>query len=420
MLVYTRIVGESAPEAVVLSGPDATVRELRARIGDSNSAAGRSVRLLISSRDDERLDDLGIRAGDLLEAAVDGVPQPRWQDPAAIEPNTQIAKPKRSGRRLSEYEELTQLMQWHAPFHINADRPSHEVWTTDSTALQCTDWAAFRTPDKLYYRTYMAAQSKAERSVHEAFDFAADSKQLSEVDPRHVDAIREVLGAAHFSDWGLCMVHQQATRFALSSWVAGATAFMMFDELRHAQLYGRLALAYEEHYSGFDAGHEQWMCDPRFQPLRRVVEELLAELDWAKAVVLGGTIVEPLVTTAIQGLLRGRGISTGDAVTTFVCQSISRDKERHRGAAAALTDLLAADPEFGADNRARLGVWGSEWLGRTLAAVEALAAGDVLTSHAVEQMRASIVEQFQAFDVELDGSRSSAELAASMPEAVSA
>jgi hypothetical protein len=118
--------------------------------------------------------------------------------------------------------------------------------------------------------------------------------------------------------------------------------------------------------------------------------------------------------------MRGKGISTGDAVTTFVCQSISRDKQRHRTAVSALTDLLAADPEFGADNRARLGVWGSEWLDRTLAAVETLAGGDVATAHAVERMRASIVEQFRAFDVELDGSDSPDDLAAAMPEAVGA
>ena len=390
MLVYVMIVGENAPEAFVLSGPDATVRELCEQVAGSRSAAGRTIRLAAGGADDERLGDLGVTDGGLVRVLADGEAQPEIRTvPEAAKPPA-TAAPTRRGRRISEYEELTQLLQWDPPYHINNDRPSHEVWTTESTALRCSDWSAYRTPDKLYYRTYTTAQNKAERAVHEAFAFASASGQLRDVDAGHVDAVRAVVGALHFPDWGLCMVHQHATRFALSSWVAGATEFMMFDELRHAQLYGRVGLAYEEHHAGFDEGHEQWMTDERFQPLRRLVEELLAELDWGKAVVLAGTVVEPLVTAAAHALLCADGIRSGDAVTTFVCQSIARDKERHRAAAAALVQLLTDDAAYGEANRERVAGWVEEWLPRTVAAVEALAAGDGATLRAIAAAAATV------------------------------
>jgi methane monooxygenase component A beta chain/propane monooxygenase small subunit len=390
MLVYVTIVGENAPEAFVLSGPDATVRELCEQVAGSRSAAGRGIRLAVDAKDDERLRDLGIADGGLVRVLADGEAQPEIRTvPEAAKPPA-TAAPTRRGRRISEYEELTQLLQWHPPFHINNDRPSHEVWTAESTALRCSDWSAYRAPDKLYYRTYTTAQNKAERAVHEAFEFASASGQLRDVDAGHVGAVRAVVGALHFPDWGLCMVHQHATRFALSSWVAGATEFMMFDELRHAQLYGRVALAYEEHHGGFDQGREQWMTDERFQPLRRVVEELLAELDWGKAVVLAGTVVEPLVTTAAHALLTARGIRSGDAVTTFVCQSIARDKERHRAAAGALVQLLVEDPAYGRANADLIRGWIDDWLPRTVAAVEALAAGDEATLRAIVATAATV------------------------------
>ncbi len=193
--------------------------------------------------------------------------------------------PINGSRRLNEYEEATRLLQWHAPLPHRRRAPGPSVWTSDSTALRCTDWEAYRSPDKLYYRTYTTKQSRAGgRSVATAFEFAAADAQFGSVTTDRVALLRNVLGPPlQYPDWGgLCVTHQHTTRFALSSWIAGATSFMMFDELRHAQLYGRLAMAYGEHHDGFDDPAPAWMEDSVFQPTRRLVEEIMATLDWGQ------------------------------------------------------------------------------------------------------------------------------------------
>lgn len=399
MLVYVRILNDSSPEAFTLSGPDATVGELLGRIRSARISRGRDLAILLDgAQESSRLAELGVSAGDLITVRASGEPRELAVQQTELAPDLDVqtlrVEPTRGSKRLSEYEDVTQLLQWNPPFHINGDRPSHQVWSDDSTELKCADWAAYRSPDKLYYRTYAGRQAKAERAVSTAFQFAEDSAQLTQVDSEHVSLMRNLVSALQYPDWGLCMVHQHTTRFALSSWIAGATEFMMFDELRHAQLYGRLTLAYGEHYEGFDDPRQQWMDDDRFQPTRRLTEELLAVLDWGKAIILAGIVIEPVLTSVVHSLLTARSIHSGDSLTPFVCQSIAEDKVRHRASASALLQMLAADPLYGADNRALISSWISDWLPRVTAAATTLAAGDPAALAVLEAASAQVNEQF--------------------------
>lgn len=386
MLVYTQIAGESAPEAYLLSGPDATIGDLVAKVARSRAAAGRRLLAPLAGDDDaSQLRHLGITEGDLIVLVADGAPVYELARPSGTQAILAASPTVRlSGVRLNEYEELTQLLQWHAPYHIDADRPSHQVWSEESTELRCSNWDAYRSPDKLYYRTYVNGQAKAERAVRTAFEIAEEGAQLQSVAPDRVERLRGILPALRYPDWGLCMLHQHATRFALSSWVAGATDFMMFDELRHAQLYGRLALAYEEAHGGFDDAGDLWMSGVGLQPARRLIEELVTVLDWGTATLVAGLIVEPHLTATVHAILESGSLQAGDGLTPFVCASIRHDKLRHRDGAVALTELLCHDGRFGAGNRRVVQTLCADWLPRSRAAAQGLAAGDARVLAAVD------------------------------------
>jgi propane 2-monooxygenase small subunit len=387
MLVYSRVLGEAAPEAFVLTEDDPTVADLLARVGAARSAQGRLVELdLDGAVDTAKLRDLGVGDGDLVAVRATG--EPTIDTTPTVKPDLDIdalISPADGKRRLNEYEEVTRLLQWHEPFHVDGGRPSQKVWSDDSTELRCSDWEAYRTPDKLYYRTYTTRQARAGRSVATAFEFAEQDKQLANVDPARVDLLRNVVGVLQYPDWGLCVTHQQTTRFALSSWIAGATSFMMFDELRHAQLYGRLALAYGEHHDGFDDPRPAWMESPRFQPTRRVIEEVLATLDWGKAIVLADLIVEPLHTAAAHSLLTTGSLAAGDGLTPFVCRSIEDDKVRHRESAVAFLRLLTEDSAHGEHNRALISAWVSDLVPRAHAAAVSVLGGDAAPHEALAE-----------------------------------
>lgn len=395
MLVYTRIPNETAPEAHVLAPHEATVGDLLEQVRDARSTKGRDVELLIDgAADSTLLADLGVVDGDLIELRVSGDPQPLpAPDRSGDVDFAALAVSPPSAKKVTEYEAVTELLQWHSPFHIDGHRPSQTVWTEESTVLQSVDWEAYRSPDKLYYRTYVSRQARNDRSVATAFRYAEESGQLATVDPEHVERMRRLVGALQYPDWGLCMLHQHITRFAMSSWIAGASSFMMFDELRHAQLYGRLAINYGEAHEGFDDPRPAWMEDPVFQPTRRVIEELLSVLDWGKSFVIGGVVVEPVLTSTFHALIAGNRGRDGDTLTPFVCQSIAEDKARHRESVDAFVDLVATDPENGDLNRGLILDWVEDWLPRVLDAAQTLADGDAKAEEAIATVSRSLADR---------------------------
>jgi hypothetical protein len=365
------VAGETAPEGLTLPGESPTVGELLERLRTARTTKKRNLTLPFSyDVAGQSLREVGINDGDLIVVAAAGEPVPDQvadrptlsaEPEAAAEP----AGRRRRPRQAPEYEQLTRDLQWHAPYHVDGNaRRSWEVWDQRNTVLRSQDWEAYRAPDKLYYRTYTARQAKADHAVSTAFEFAASDRSISRVDKEHVEQIRGFLGTLGFTDWGLCILHQHATRFALSSWLAGAAQFVMFDQLRHAQLYGRLNLAYGEAHEGFGdgRGREQWLDEPRFQPVRRLVEELLALLDWAQGMITADLVFEPVYTAVVHALLNERSVRSGDELTVFVTHSIANDKQRHRADASALLDMLVADPVHGQHNRALVQRWAQEWL----------------------------------------------------------
>ncbi len=137
----------------------------------------------------------------------------------------------------------------------------------------------------------------------------------------------------------------------------------MFDELRHAQLYGRLAIVYGNHHDGFDDPRPAWMAGLRLQPTRRIVEEIMATLDWGKAIILAQIVFEPpLHTAAAHALLTTGALAAGDGLTPFVCRSIEDDKVRHREGAAAFLRLVCADDRHGEHNRELITSWVADLL----------------------------------------------------------
>jgi phenol hydroxylase P1 protein len=398
VLVYTRIIGETAPESHVLKGANATVGDLLEKVSKARTSRGREITLLLEGAEpDALLADLGVADGSLLEVRASGSPVPSVKpadESTDVDFSSLVVAPV-SAKKTTEYEAVTELLQWHAPFHIDGGRPSQTVWTAESTVLQSVDWEAYRSPDKLYYRTYMTRQSRNDRSVSTAFRYAEETGQLASVDAEHVETMRQFVGALQYPDWGLCMLHQHITRFCMSSWISGASSFMMFDQLRHAQLYGRLAIAYGEIYEGFDDPQRAWMDEPRMQPTRQIIEELLVELDWGKSFVIAGLLVEPLLTAASHSLIAGRRGRDGDTLAPFVCQSILEDKVRHRESVDAFVQLVAEDPENGDLNRGLITMWADEWLPRALDAALTLVGDDPNSQAAVQSAHAAVYDTIQ-------------------------
>jgi hypothetical protein len=386
MLVYFYVRGEGPPEAEAFRDGGISLAEVEERIGSMVGLRNRSFEVVVSGtviNDKTRtLQQLGISEGDLVELVPGAevktrtntdVPRATATPPDDGAPTRKADDGQKSasrGRRLDEYEEVTRLLQWTAPYHVDGSaRPSYQVWSSENTALKSVDWNAYRTPDRLQYRTYVGRHASSDTSLDAAFDFALRTQALTKIDAARIDWLREVVPVLQYPEWGLCVIHQHVTRFALSSWIAGATEFQMFDEFGHAQVFGRLSIVLGEAHGGFDNGRELWMTKPSAQGLRRNVELILATLDWGEEMIAADVLLDPILNEAVGRMLTEHALEQRDPLTPFIWDNIAQDESRHTESALEFLRLLCEDSKYSEENRATIQALLNKWAPLTHRAV---------------------------------------------------
>jgi methane monooxygenase component A beta chain/propane monooxygenase small subunit len=168
----------------------------------------------------------------------------------------------RQGRRATEYEELTLYVQqdpgqfaWAGWTLLSPEgRPA---WTTDSTALRCSDWWAFRDPSKTWQRPYVNLQAEQGKGLERMIEAAKTRGVFADFDPLWcVPILSHHFAACAFWEYGLFRAFAYAQREALADVIGNACVFNAADKIRYAQeisLYGMelaqalpICLAYQD------------------------------------------------------------------------------------------------------------------------------------------------------------------------------
>lgn len=289
-------------------------------------------------------------------------------------------KPMR--RRLSEYEAVTCYTQ-PAPEHFGEGwflltKEGRPPWTPDSTELVHPDWFAFRDPAMQWQRTYVRMQAEQERSIERAVQDAICSDTFNRMDPVW---FHEVV-ACHYRVWsyaeyGLFRAFAVAQREALSDTLGNVYTFEAFDRMRHAQDIVTYLLEAEGAVDDYhdDGCKRVWLEDAMYQPLRSLVERIIASNDWAEIGVVTNMVLDPILTDVAVSQLMGRFASYhGDPVVAFIVSSADRDRRRNLDWTKALVQMVTSDevPEAAA-NRSTLERWIARWTPQVIEATEAMA-----------------------------------------------
>jgi methane monooxygenase component A beta chain/propane monooxygenase small subunit len=286
-------------------------------------------------------------------------------------------------RRLSEYEAVTCFTQpdieaYDRQGWLLRDATGRPPWVRESTALVHPDWFAFRDPAAHWQRTYVRMQAEQERAIERAAEDAALEGVFGEFDPVWV---REILGrhyrAWSYAEYGLFKAFAVAQREALSDTLGNVLCFEAFDRMRHAQCIVLHLLELEDHIPGFvdDGAKAVWLEDPRYQPTRRLVEELIAGNDWGELAVVTNLVFDPVLTElAVSQLVRRFSPFHGDPLTAHLIGTTERDRRRNLAWTREFVRMVTADgvPERAA-NRALIADWLTYWTPRVEEAAEALA-----------------------------------------------
>lgn len=285
---------------------------------------------------------------------------------------------KPAKKRASQYEEITLHTQWDPKnFAVqgwfNLDKNGRPIWNEDSTRVRVDDWWEYRDPAGEWFRPFVKRQADVGRAIEQATTGAARADSYADFTPAWVEFLAGDYAAFRYVDYGLFMVLCQAQREAGSDVVAQPIIFQAIEKDRHAQDITLYGMELERHIAGFSDRQckQVWLESPVWQPLRRLIETLLAARDWAEINVVVNVLLEPLVSALfLRELVLRSAPLNGDAVTPVLVEGAEADRCLRRASTIAFVQLLLQqNPE----NRSIVDGWLTQWRPLVMAAVEALA-----------------------------------------------
>lgn len=319
-------------------------------------------------------------------------------------------------RTASRYEEATYDLEPTTNFHYRPTwQPQYELYDEARTAIRMTDWYTLLDPRQFYYGTYTIARHKMMEAAETQISFVEDREMLDQLTPAGRQAVAECLLPLRHFEWGANMNNMEIARFGCGTAVTQAASFCAMDRLGLAQLLCRLGMAMDAidvppadataeraataNRSGLAAlfkgkstkGAETdtgapadqtpaqssmlqgtkaiWLDDPKWQGLRKAVEDSFVLEDWFELFVAQNLVMDALIyETAYQRLdqvLAAEG-GAGVSMATEMLRKWSKDHQRWVDAV-----IKGAVAESDA-NKAQIQAWVDAWSTETMNAITPL------------------------------------------------
>ena len=234
-----------------------------------------------------------------------------------IEPLRQTFTPliaRYGDRPATRYEEGSVGIQSTEHFHYRPLwDPQHDIYDVDYSALKLTDPDAYTDPRQFYYTPYVINRA----GLHEAFGrnltYVVDRGLLGKMPQGWQDLVAKTVLPLRYYESGAQLINVEGGRFAYGTTVEQVFTYASFDRIGNAQILSRIGIALGENSDAVLATTKPaWMDDPNLQGLRRLIEELLVNPDWAVANVgldFCDRLLYPLLTAHLDeaALLGGAG-----------------------------------------------------------------------------------------------------------------
>ncbi len=290
----------------------------------------------------------------------------------------------------SRYQEATLGAQPSANFHYRPTwDPEHQLFDASRSAVILADWYVLRDPRQFYYATWTTTRARQQDAIESNYQFV-DSRGLVAKMP---DAVRaeacDVLMPLRHVAWGGNMNNCSICAYGWGTAFTAPAMFHALDHLGAAQYLTRLGLALDEP-GVLEAGKNAWLDDPRWQVLRRYVEDTLVlkdpfELFVAQNLALDGLLYPLIYGRFIDDSLALRGGAAVAMLTAFM-------PDWHDESARWIDAVVKTAAAESDANRQLISGWATTWAERAqaaLAPVAQLALGD--TGQAVlNEIRAAL------------------------------
>jgi toluene monooxygenase system protein E len=210
------------------------------------------------------------------------------------------------------------------------------------------DWASlerFRDPRETTYAKYVALEAEREAFVDGLMRSAEDSGYDEKLNRAWLGRLEQWLPVLLYPCHGLQMVTAYVGQLAPTSELVAAFAFQAGDEMRRIQRLAYRVKQLEPLSPGFSRGKQHWQDAPPWQPLRRVVEELLVTYDLGEALAALTLVVAPWFDAFFVQHGSKLAEAEGDPLLSRLLFSLDEDCRWHQAVADDLwRGLLDGSP----------------------------------------------------------------------------
>ena len=272
----------------------------------------------------------------------------------------------------SRYQEGTLDIQSEMNFHYRPLwDPDHEIFDRDRTAIKMEDWYAFRDPRQYYYGTWTIARSRQQDSMERNFSFVEKRELFNGLNDEWRQRVAAVMLPLRHLEYGANLNNTYITAYGWGTAITQAANFAAMDRLGIAQYLSRIGLVMDGN-SGelLDAAKRDWTEGETWQPLRRLVEDLLVVDDWFELYVAQNFALDGLLYPLIYQRFDQEMAANGGAAIAMLTEFMVDWFAEHNRCVDAFLKVAAAES---AENKALISEWSRKWSARAAEALLPLA-----------------------------------------------
>lgn len=275
----------------------------------------------------------------------------------------------------SRYQEGTVGIQSTENFHYRPLwDPEHEIYDPSFSVLRLTDPEGFVDPRQYFYAPYVAARATLHGDFAKTLDYVDKRGLLSQLPRSWRLLMSDVMVPLRHYESGAQLITVAGARFAWGTPIAQCLSYAAFDRIGLAQMISRIGISVADGTDeALSNAKSQWCDAEQLQPLRRNVEQLMAQRDWAVGVI-GLDLVDQILYPLLYRHLDDVALFSGGAPYSLLTQHLTEWYTDHRRWLDALYVAWADDPSHGTSNRAHLAHIVGTWLPHAATATAAIAA----------------------------------------------
>ena len=284
---------------------------------------------------------------------------------------THVAKYVGGDKPATRYQEATYGAQPTQNFHYRPTwAPQYELFDASRSKVVLADWYVLKDPRQYYYASWTMARARQQEAVEANYQFIDSRNLLAKLPDAVRDSVLEVMMPLRHVAWGGNMNNCFIAAYGYGTAFTAAATFHSMDHLGVAQYLTRLGLALDNPHV-LDEGKQRWINDPRWQVLRRFVEDTLVvqdpfELFVAQNLALDGQLYPLVYGGFIDDHLAPQGGTTMAMLTAFM-------PEWHDESARWIDAVVKAAAAESPENKALIGGWAKTWGDRAQAALAPVA-----------------------------------------------